>query len=94
MDATGTLTATHPAGGWVKPETIELRVMPPVDQPAGQRARLDNLGYVPVPMPGETIVEAEPSAWAIEEFQAEQGLVVDGVCGPETQATLVQAHGH
>ena len=30
---------------------------------------------------------------AIEEFQCDHGLVVDGKCGPATQAKLKQVHG-
>jgi len=30
---------------------------------------------------------------AVEEFQCDQGLTVDGICGPLTQAKLKQVHG-
>ncbi|MGO9272168.1 MAG: PGRP and LysM peptidoglycan-binding domain-containing protein [Terriglobia bacterium] len=30
---------------------------------------------------------------AVEEFQCDQGLTVDGICGPITQAKLKQVHG-
>lgn len=30
---------------------------------------------------------------AVEEFQCDHGLTVDGVCGPKTQAKLKQVHG-
>jgi murein L,D-transpeptidase YcbB/YkuD len=30
---------------------------------------------------------------AVEEFQCDHGLTVDGKCGPATQARLKQAHG-
>ena len=30
---------------------------------------------------------------AVEEFQCDQGLTVDGICGPQTQAKLKQVHG-
>jgi LysM repeat protein len=30
---------------------------------------------------------------AVQEFQCDQGLTVDGICGPQTQAKLKQVHG-
>ncbi len=80
--------------GWGDANPITLGPLPDVQTPAGQRARLDDLGYVPPAMPGLTVPDDEPSRWAIEEFQVEHGLVADGVCGPLTQAALVGAHGH
>jgi hypothetical protein len=35
----------------------------------------------------------DPFRSAVEEFQCDQGLQVDGICGPQTQAKLKQVHG-
>ena len=86
------LVIDRPSAGWMRPETIRFGALPPVETAAGQRVRLDNLGYVPMPTPGVDEPEDAPSRWAIEEFQCEQGLFVDGVCGPDTQAALTAAH--
>lgn len=66
----------------------------PVDTVSGWTARLHNLGYEPGPFrepatPGERRRQRS----AVEEFQCDQRLVVDGVMGPGTQAKLKQAHG-
>ena len=79
--------------GWESARPIEIGALPEVATPLGQRIRLDNLGYVPV-FHDEPDDPGAPSAWAIEEFQCEHGLSVDGDCGPATQAKLVEVHGH
>lgn len=64
----------------------------PVDQVSGQLARLANLGYYrgsPDDSPPDKI--EFPSA--MEEFQCEHNLTVDGICGPATQAKLKEVHG-
>lgn len=66
----------------------------PVDEVSGQQARLNNLGYYAGPLPDNS--EEENAALlqsAIEEFQCDHGLQVDGVCGPNTQAKLLSIHG-
>ena len=71
---------------------VELMVghLDPVEEPSGQVARLHNLGYYrgPAAAPDAKLVQA-----AIEEFQCEHGLGVDGVCGPRTQSKLREVHG-
>jgi hypothetical protein len=69
---------------------IQIGYLDPVDQTSGQVARLANLGYY----------REDPSAFdqdefnsAVEEFQCEQSLTVDGICGPQTQAKLKSVHG-
>lgn len=62
----------------------------PVEELSGQRARLLNLGYYRDTSPDE--IEAEFVS-AVEEFQCDQGLAVDGVCGAKTQAKLREIHG-
>ena len=81
------------AVGWDSAHSLELAPLPDVSTPEGQRIRLDNLGYVPV-FHDEPEEQDAPSTWAIEEFQCEHGLAVDGDCGPNTQAKLVEVHGH
>ena len=71
----------------------------PVDQKSVQIARLNNLGYFTGPVeesndqnnddPDKT--QQFPSA--IEEFQCDHDLPVNGVCEPTTQAKLVEIHG-
>lgn len=61
--------------------------MDPVEEETGQRKRLDNLGY----RAGTDDAEAFRSA--VEEFQCDFGLTVDGKCGPKTQAKLKEIHG-
>lgn len=76
--------------------TIPIRIgdMDPVDKVSGQKARLNNLGYFAGPIEGRT--EQENQALflsAVEEFQCDHGLGVDGKCGAATQAKLKQVHG-
>ena len=71
----------------------------PVDEVSGQERRLRNLGYmsgVPTTSPANADEEAERKSLlqsAIEEFQCDHGLTVDGKCGPNTQAKLKEVHG-
>ena len=89
----GGLTVQTDTVGWRAAKSVKLEPLPDVSTPRGQRIRLDNLGYVPV-FHDEPEDPNEPSRWAIEEFQCEHGLSVDGDCGPNTQAKLVEVHGH
>ncbi len=64
--------------------------LPPVSTILGQEARLNNLGY----RAGTSADSAAPAfRSAVEEFQCDEGLAVDGKCGPATQAKLVSVHG-
>ncbi|HUI79813.1 MAG TPA: peptidoglycan-binding protein [Bryobacteraceae bacterium] len=69
---------------------IRVGDLDPVEEATGQAARLNNLGYA-----AGDISDADPSAFqsAVEEFQCDRGLTVDGICGPKTQAELKTAHG-
>ena len=62
----------------------------PVEEPSGQMARLTNLGYYLGP---EGEIDAHQLRSAIEEFQCDHSLPVDGKCGSQTQAKLKQVHG-
>jgi hypothetical protein len=70
--------------------SVKIGYMTPVTEVSGQLARLDNLGYVP----GDGSEDrSEAFESAVEEFQCDHGLTVDGVCGPLTQAKLKQVYG-
>ena len=76
--------------------SIEIRVghLDPVDEVSGQKARLNNLGYLAGPFDGRSDRENDMMFLsAIEEFQCDHGLLVDGKCGPGTQARLKRLHG-
>ena len=70
--------------------TLKIGSLDPVDQISGQIGRLNNLGYLAGDpnQPDQTAFES-----AVEEFQCDNKLTVDGKCGPQTQATLKQVHG-
>jgi hypothetical protein len=89
--AEGLLTVGSDVHGWGSAQAVELSPLPSVEDPGGQRQRLDNLGYVDIELGDD---EEAPGRWAIEEFQCEHDLVVDGVCGPQTRAKLLEVHGH
>jgi N-acetylmuramoyl-L-alanine amidase len=62
----------------------------PVEEVSGQLARLNNLGYYAGKVEGG---DAYALRSAVEEFQCENDLTVDGICGPKTQARLLAVHG-
>jgi peptidoglycan hydrolase-like protein with peptidoglycan-binding domain len=62
----------------------------PVEEVSGQLARLQNLGYYAGKIGGGDAMAVRS---AIEEFQCDNKLTVDGICGPETQARLIAVHG-
>ena len=73
---------------------IRIGDMDPVDKESGQKARLNNLGYFAGPLDGRTAQENQALfVSAVEEFQCDHSLTVDGKCGPATQAKLKQVHG-
>ena len=71
---------------------IHFRIgdLDPLDEISGQVARLNNLGY----LAGDP-QNADPETFqsAVEEFQCDNSLTVDGICGPATKAKLKHAHG-
>ncbi len=70
--------------------TLLIGQLDPVETLSGQQARLDNLGY----FPGSSDKEDDPAFLsAVEEFQCDHALTVDGKIGPKTQAKLKQVHG-
>jgi N-acetylmuramoyl-L-alanine amidase len=75
---------------------VPLRIghLDPVEERSGQAARLNNLGYFAGPQEGASEEENERRfRSAVEEFQCDQGLKVDGVCGTNTQAKLKAVYG-
>jgi len=77
-----------PYGGITIP--IKIGHLDPVDQVTGQQGRLNGLGYFSGDIDGNPNPDFES---AVEEFQCDQGLTVDGICGPVTQAKLKQVYG-
>lgn len=73
-------------------EIIPLKIghLDPVEEISGQVARLNNLGYFPGRLDGS---DADALKSAVEEFQCDHGLKVDGDCGPKTKAKLKEVHG-
>jgi hypothetical protein len=69
---------------------LQVGHLDPVEEKTGQIARLNNLGYFAGPADK---IEEKLLVSAIEEFQCDHGLKVDGVCGPKTQGKLVELHG-
>lgn len=73
---------------------LEIGGLHPLDEVTGQIGRLNNLGYDA----GELV---EPKSdteklrfrSAVEEFQCDNGIKVDGVCGSGTQSKLKEVHG-
>jgi hypothetical protein len=66
---------------------LELKIghLDPLDQVTGQKARLNNLGYDAGEVNEELTLQFKS---AVEEFQCDQKLAVDGDCGKNTQAKL------
>jgi N-acetylmuramoyl-L-alanine amidase len=69
---------------------IRIGDLDPVDETSGQAARLANLGYYRGPIDK---VDPDEFQSAVEEFQCENGLTVDGKIGPQTQGKLKTVHG-
>jgi LysM repeat protein len=76
----------------VKGFTMPLKLghLDPVEEFTGQVWRLNNLGYrAGSPADAQDINFRS----AVEEFQCDNSLSVDGVCGPQTQEKLRSVHG-
>ncbi|NCO57524.1 MAG: hypothetical protein COW73_03595 [Nitrospirae bacterium CG18_big_fil_WC_8_21_14_2_50_70_55] len=69
---------------------MKIGHLDPLDVHAGQRERLNNLGY----RAGQGDDPDAPAyRSAVEEFQCDYDLGVNGVCGLETQNKLKEVHG-
>jgi N-acetylmuramoyl-L-alanine amidase len=69
---------------------IQVGDLDPVEEPSGFKARLANLGYYLAPPDDSDDSELRS---AIEEFQCDNALRADGICGPKTQSKLKEVHG-
>jgi len=69
---------------------IKIGNLDPEKEVSGQQARLKNLGYFWGDVDGQDSDDFES---AVEEFQCDHSLKVDGICGPKTQAKLKEVHG-
>jgi putative peptidoglycan binding protein/LysM domain-containing protein len=69
---------------------LKIGYLDPIEEVSGQIARLNNLGYFAgdVDDPNQAVFLS-----AVEEFQCDFGLTVDGICGPDTQGKLKQVYG-
>ncbi len=74
---------------------IKIGDLNPVEEVSGQIARLNNLGYFAgdVNQPEDISSPSPEFKSAVEEFQCDHGLAVDGICGVKTQSKLKQTHG-
>jgi hypothetical protein len=74
-----------------QPISIKIGDLDPVDVQSGQRARLNNLGY----MAGYSDDDPDDPQFrsAVEQFQCDNKIDVDGALGPQTQARLRDVHG-
>lgn len=70
------------------PILFKIGHLDPVSEVSGQVARLSNLGYFPGDGSDDDAFES-----AVEEFQCDHSLTVDGICGPKTQSKLESVHG-
>jgi N-acetylmuramoyl-L-alanine amidase len=72
------------------PIPVKIGHLDPIDTISGQKARLNNLGYFAGdPDSGED----DDFRSAVEEFQCDHSLTVDGKCGANTQSRLKQVCG-
>lgn len=81
-------TEQTPYGGISIP--IKIGHLDPVDEISGQQARLSSLGYFMGDVDGNDGPDFQA---AVEEFQCEHSLTVDGICGPNTKAKLKEVYG-
>ena len=74
--------------------SVAIGHLDPVDKVTGQIGRLNNLGYEAGDVQEPATDDAkEQFRSAVEEFQCNENLTVDGKCGPKTQTKLKEVHG-
>jgi hypothetical protein len=69
---------------------LKIGHLDPVEEKSGQMARLNNLGYNAGAIDK---FDEEQFLSAVEEFQCDHKLKVDGLCGKNTQSKLKEVHG-
>jgi len=96
-DSNGKIEQTIPTNATRGELVIQDMVIPlmigqldPIEESSGWQARLNNLGYN-AGLPSSANEQQIRSA--VEEFQCDYGLAVDGDCGPLTQKKLKEVHG-
>lgn len=73
---------------------LDVAALQPLDTLHGVSARLENLGYEPGSLgPDEKPEDTYGFRMAVEDFQCDHGLLVDGVDGTNTLAMLAGVHG-
>lgn len=70
-----------------------VATLEPVNTFGGIHGRLQNLGYEPGPRRGQRSGDAVAFLSAVQEFQCDHGLVIDGDPGEQTQEKLLEVCG-
>lgn len=86
----GFLTFEDPTVPFDRVIPIEIGALDPVGTRSGQESRLRNLGYT---FGASDAQDDRSFEFAVQEFQCDNGLTVDGKCGPQTQKKLEDVHG-
>lgn len=86
----GVLTVQVPEWPYQIRMGLKIGHLDPITELSGQIARLNNLGYFAGPIAEEPTDRFKS---AVEEFQCDHELAVDGIIGPQTQAKLKEIHG-
>jgi len=88
----GEITVRFNQGGSRQAYTWGLGIgrLDPVEEVSGVQARLNNLAFDSGPVDG---IVGEWTRSAVEAFQSEYGLTVDGIAGPRTKAKLREVYG-
>jgi N-acetylmuramoyl-L-alanine amidase len=84
--ATGTLRVP----GIDMESPVKIGHLDPVEEDSGLAGRLQNLGYYRGDLDK---LDEDELASAVQEFQCDFGLTVDGIVGPQTTAKLKEIHG-
>ncbi len=79
----------------VRDRTVHCAVatLEPVDDLPGIHDRLENLGYAPGGRRGKRSRDGGAYLSAVQEFQCDHGLKIDGAPGEQTQEKLLDVSG-
>jgi N-acetylmuramoyl-L-alanine amidase len=86
----GTLLVKDPNLPYQTEMGIRIGHLDPADIRSGQVARLNNLGYNAGSLSSEDEMRFKS---AVEEFQCDNSLPVNGICNADTQRKLIEKHG-